>query len=267
MDYSPYYFKYEKEPDKPAEYSAGNFYDCTCTAHAPKKKRDIGSSIVVLIIIVSMASALVFADVKTGGTVWNAVVRTFSGDTYNYYMVARGAYDNERDAVAHATVTRQAGGAGYIYNQNGKYYVALATYFTKKEAKSVCDKNDGTEIIEFKLKAGELYSGGYGKTYKTVVESCYDCAVALSDAANALDSHAMSTSEALVLCGDIRDRMYQLKSDVLDSVGDDDRQVMLAFIEPIFGGTEAVTAVADESTLVAAMRYIVCLYATVNPKK
>lgn len=256
MDYSPFYFKYDRKSSSPEPLKDKDFSFNTCAN--PKPKRDYFSVVLVLLIILPVIAVLIFADVRTGGHIGTAVKRLVSGDKYVFYMVVRGPYDTERDANAHATVTRQAGGAGYIYTEEGKYYVALATYLSKKEAKSVMDKNDGSTITELKLKAGELYGGTYGKLYKRSIEFAYESIENLTDACSGLDAHSLSTDEALKICSEIRDEAYDIKSEILDLPSGADKERLLSVIDPLFGGTEAVTTLSDESTLVPAMRYIAC---------
>ncbi len=258
MDYSPFYFKYNHKTEDNGERS---FYDYECTPEPRrngKRGRDYFGAIVVTLIIVPIIAVLIFADVRTGGSIKTAVSRLLNGNTYVFYMVVRGGYDSERDAVAHASVTRGAGGAGYIYTEDGQYFVALATYLTKKEAKSVVDKNDGTIVKEFKLKAGELYGGTYGDLYKRTVECMYESVSELYEASEKLDAHSLSTEDALAVCAKIRDKSYDLKSEILDLPSGTDKECLLEMIEPLFGGTEAITTIADESTLTPAIRYVIC---------
>lgn len=258
MDYSPFYFRYNKKTD---EDEAPSFYDYECSPEPRRKRkkgRDYLGAIFVILIIVPVLAVLIFADVRTGGSIKTAVSRLLNNDTYVFYMVVRGGYDSERDASAHASVTRGAGGAGYIYTQDGQYFVALATYLSKKEAKSVSDKNDGTIVKECKLKAGELYKGTYGDLYKRTVECIYDSVTELYEASEKLDAHSLSEEEVLAVCSKIRDTAYDVKSDILDIPSGSDKESLLAMIEPLFGGTEAITTIADESTLAPAIRYVIC---------
>lgn len=258
MDYSPFYFKYNRKTEDDGE-QAFDDYECPPEPRRKGKRgRDYFGAIIVALIIVPVIAVLIFADVRTGGSIKTAVSRLLSNDTYVFYMVVRGGYDSERDANAHASVTREAGGAGYIYTRDGQYFVALATYFTKKEAKAVADKNDGTIVEEFKLKAGELYDGTYGALYKRTVECIYDSVTELYEASEKLDAHSLSEEDALAVCSKIRDTAYDVKSDILDIPSGTDKERLLEMIEPLFGGTEAITTVADESTLAPAIRYVIC---------
>ncbi len=254
MDYSPYYYVYEKgEEPKTSDTVA-------CAPHAEGRKRrfDVMGVIAVLLIILPVIAALIFSDTLTGGNVRAAFKEVFGGGKSTFYLVARGAYDSERDARAHATVTRQAGGAGYIYCNDGQYFVVLATYFSKKEAKSVADKNDGTIIVELTSTASKRYSSTDKKLCKQVVEYAVQAAEELSECASALDSRALGTAEAFAVCAKIRDEAYEYKSRILDELVGTEREEALSVIEPLFGGTEAVTTLSDEATLVPAMRYVVC---------
>ena len=68
-----------------------------------------------------------------------------------YYIVHNHVGNSMSDAKNIATQVKMSGGAGYIIEKNEKYYVALCAYQNEEDAKLIVTKNQGSDVMKYKL--------------------------------------------------------------------------------------------------------------------
>ena len=260
MDYSPYYFrreKREKRSDDEAAYRRTGY----SAGREKKKKKGVRIEVVLVVaIFLCLVTALILANVWSGEKIIAAITSAFKDkDVYEYYVVAVGEYADEREAVVQATVIRAGGGAGYIYENNNVYSVALATYLSKDEAKAVSEKNEGSFICEVTADFNALYDASSDDAViSRVVGDVASALRELSERSADYAANEASAADTLNAVTAVRNSLYATK-EYLYSVKADAELVddLLTLVEPVFQGAEAVVMDNHSDELAAAMRYIV----------
>lgn len=136
-----------------------------------------------------------------------------------FYFVCYAMEDNSISAGSISSAVSAYGGAGYILEHGGKYYVTVSCYYEEKDAENVCrelkDRNLFCSVLkietkEYRLKTSdakkhaELYRGNLN-TLNSLSRLAYDCA-------NALDTGEYNQSKAKAVIADIKSGLNSLLS-------------------------------------------------------
>lgn len=136
-----------------------------------------------------------------------------------FYFVCYAMEDNSISAGSISSAVSAYGGAGYILEHGGKYYITVSCYYDENDAESVCrelkDRNLFCSVLkietkEYRLKTSyaknhaELYRGNLN-TLNSLARLAYDCA-------NSLDTGAYSQSNAKSVTADIKSGLNSLLS-------------------------------------------------------
>lgn len=136
-----------------------------------------------------------------------------------FYFVCYAMEDNSISAGSISSAVSAYGGAGYIIEHGGKYYITVSCYYEEKDAENVCrelkDRNLSCSVLkieteEYRLKTSyakkhaELYRGNLN-TLNSLARLAYDCA-------NALDTGAYNQSNAKSVIADIKSGLKSLLS-------------------------------------------------------
>ena len=128
-----------------------------------------------------------------------------------YYFVCYAMEENSLSASSISSAVSSYGGAGYILEHNGVYYVTVSCYYNERDAKSVCQSLQGRNLNcsvleistdEYVLKSSaakknaKLYQGNLN-TLNSLSVLAYDCA-------NALDTGAYGQSSAKSVISDVK---------------------------------------------------------------
>lgn len=128
-----------------------------------------------------------------------------------YYFVCYAMEDNSISASSISSAVSNYGGAGYILEHKGAYYVTVACYYEEKDAESVCREINGRnmncsvlkiETNTYALKTSnarkraDLYKGNLN-TLHSLSRMAYDCA-------NALDTALYDQVRAKTIISDIK---------------------------------------------------------------
>lgn len=136
----------------------------------------------------------------------------------DYYFVCYTVRDNALSADAISDTVSSYGGAGYVLEYEGNYYVTVACYYTENEAKTV--KNSllrrglncsvlEVNTSEYSVKSadlrknGELYKGNLNTLY-SLSKLCYGCA-------NGLDTGEINQTSARNVLKDVKSGLDGLK--------------------------------------------------------
>ena len=229
----------------------------------PKKKGRLSNLILVLSIVLPAVAALIAANVFSDGAVVSSVKSWFgSGGADVYYFLIASEHESETEAVAHATIVRANKGAGFIMESDGRYSVALATYFNSSDAESVKQKNAGTEIIEVKA----TYSALDGIDSKIADDAKEKLKTALGEF-NAVSeeyaSGAVSVATAISELTGVRNDLLLLKEGVIESsLPDGDRDRVGELTDVFFSAADSVISGAfSADEFEAVLRYAVCVMA------
>lgn len=156
----------------------------------------------------------VAAAIAATVTVCICAVSCRSGKIYFkacYYFVCYAMRDNSVSASSISSAVTEYGGAGYILEHGGAYYVTVACYYTQNDADEVCAELKGRtfdcsvlkiETDEYCLqtavskKYGNLYVGNLN-TLHSLSKIAYECA-------NALDTGEYGQANAKNVLVDIK---------------------------------------------------------------
>ncbi len=128
----------------------------------------------------------------------------------SYHFVYYSECDNAVSASSLSGAVDDFGGAGYVLEYNGKFYITVACYAQKRDAESVCSglkhqnlncKVLSAERSEYPLASSEksnekLYLGNLN-TLNSLAALAYDCA-------NGLDTGKFGQNEAKEILADVK---------------------------------------------------------------
>ncbi|MDE7453425.1 MAG: hypothetical protein K2N22_03355 [Clostridia bacterium] len=165
---------------------------------------------------------------------------SFSGGSVefesSYYFVCYRSPDNVVSAGSISSAVSSYGGAGYILDYDGKYYVTVSCYYRENDANTVCEslkrrdlecavltvKTDKYPVKSYSAKRNaKLYKGNFN-TLNSLSLLAYECA-------NGLDTGEYNQTKAKDVLAAIKNGLNGLKStnknncftDVLDSLIDE----------------------------------------------
>ena len=166
--------------------------------------------IVTVATVIAVTTAIILCVIFLG----NATIQ-FEAE---YYFVCYTVRDNALSADAISSTVSNYGGAGYVLEYDGNYYITVACYYTENEANRVkqnllnrglaCSvlsvKTDNYSIQSLQNRGKqELYSGNLN-TLHSLSELCYKCA-------NGLDTGEYSQSSAKRVLNDVMSGLNGLK--------------------------------------------------------
>ena len=136
-----------------------------------------------------------------------------------FYFVCYAMQENAISAGSISSAVSAYGGAGYILEYGGRYYITVSCYYDETDAENVCrelkDRNLYCSVLEIETenytlktsnakKHAELYKGNLN-TLNSLSRLAYDCA-------NALDTGAHSQNNAKSVIADIKSGLNSLLS-------------------------------------------------------
>lgn len=158
--------------------------------------------------IISVAAALTATVlIITSAVSCSSEILTFKT---SFYFVCYAVKDNSVSASSISGAVSSYGGAGYILDYNGAYYVTVACYYSEPDALTVCEnlkKRDMNctvltiETDEYPLRTrnakdcAKLYLGNLN-TLNSLSALAYDCA-------NALDTGKYDQAKAKAVIADV----------------------------------------------------------------
>lgn len=137
----------------------------------------------------------------------------------SYYFVCYRSSDNAVSASSLSSAVSSYGGAGYILDYDGNYYVTVSCYYRENDAKTVCEslkKRDlDCKVLSVKTKKfpvksykakrnAKLYKGNFN-TLNSLSLLAYECA-------NGLDTGEYNQSKAKDVLAAIKNGLNGLKS-------------------------------------------------------
>lgn len=248
MDYSQFVFRYDKPTHTP-------------TPSAPKKHKKISLELVfVASILIVVIVVIISSEFLTDNGVITTLKENFLGKKPStYYVVMSTPFNHKSDALAQATMLRAGGCAGYIYHKNSQYFVAYATYFDKKSAQSVSDKNANTCILEFSSCNTRTYEGrAFYSILNEVITTLEKEICNLNTIIEELATNSLTDSDAINRMSSTRNSLLALKERVYSTKQSDDvENALVSLIEPLFGGVDAVISMNNSRDLLSGTRYVI----------
>lgn len=166
--------------------------------------------------IISVAAVLTVTVTIISGVI------AFSGSTIQfeaeYFFVCYTVRDNALSADAISDTVSSYGGAGYVLEYEGDYYITVACYYSENEANSVRQNllkrglncsilsvETNNYLIQSLLNRGKerLYSGNFN-TLHSLSQLCYKCA-------NGLDTGEYNQGAAKAVLADVKSGLNGLK--------------------------------------------------------
>ena len=138
---------------------------------------------------------------------------------YRFYYVC---YDCPTDAVSTSSISslvESYGGAGYIVQSEGEYYVTVACYYDERDAQSVArtlvNKQLSCRVIEVERQSFTLASSRrrYADKYLAMLATLRQISVVLYDLANAVDSLSCDQVGAAAVLSDVETTLEGLERD------------------------------------------------------
>lgn len=124
-----------------------------------KKPKSGKKKVFTVIIAVVLCFAILFlcVDFFAKGSLSDAIFSLMKKTSYSYYAVCR-SYPTRETAHAGALLAENGGGAGYLFSENGDYYVIFGVYCDKTDAQSVSSKNADTFVysLSYSTSSTEL---------------------------------------------------------------------------------------------------------------
>lgn len=161
-------------------------------------------------VVLTVTAAIIFSVISCGST-------KIQFET-EYYFVCYTIRDNALSADAISDTVSSYGGAGYVLEYDGNYYVTVACYYTENEANRVrqnllkrglncsvlCIETDFYLIQSLgSQKKEQLYLGNLNTLY-SLSELCYKCA-------NGLDTGEYNQNSAKSVLNDVMSGLHGLK--------------------------------------------------------
>ena len=133
-----------------------------------------------------------------------------------FYYVCYDAPSDSFSASSMSSVVHSYGGAGYIVESGGKYYVTVSCYYTEKDALGVAktldhkglkcfvmkEQSDGGTLRGGAKKNAELYQGNLNTMF-SLTKMCYALA-------NSLDNYSSGQDGAKSVLSDVRTTLESL---------------------------------------------------------
>lgn len=132
-----------------------------------------------------------------------------------YYVCYKSPTDSQ-SAASVSGVVHSYGGAGYIVENGGKYYVTVSCYYNQSDADAVCANLNNKGLSCMVIKAGtekiSLPSSAKNKAegFKGTLNTMYSISVMCYDLANGIDGGAQNQSSAKSILSEIRTGLESL---------------------------------------------------------
>lgn len=133
-----------------------------------------------------------------------------------FYYVCYNSPNNAQSAASVSGVVHSYGGAGYIVEKGGNYYVTVSCYYNEKDANTVCANlnNKGLACAVMRVQTGSftLPSSAKDKAeiYSGTLKTMYSLTVMCYDLANGMDSGEYTQTSAKSLLGEVRTGLQSL---------------------------------------------------------
>ncbi|MDE5729617.1 MAG: hypothetical protein K2I20_05550 [Clostridia bacterium] len=137
----------------------------------------------------------------------------------SYYFILYSMEDNSLSASSISSAVRDFGGAGYILEYNGVYYVTISCYYEKKDADKVCaelqNRAFGCRVLEIKTNEYRLQSAAakkYAKLYEGNLNTLHSLSKIAYECANFLDTGEYGQEKAKSVLKNIKSGLDGLAS-------------------------------------------------------
>jgi hypothetical protein len=173
-----------------------------------KKKRVILFSLIIIFIAL-LAATIVVCVAQING-------KTRLSFSATYYYVYYDMQDNALSASSISSAVQSFGGAGYIVESSGNYYITVACYYDESDALQVC-KNLRAKLVNcdvLTVEVGELSAPKrYANNFVGILQTLHSLSQICYKAANGLDSGEYDESSAAAALDGVKTSLNGLIAD------------------------------------------------------
>ena len=148
VDYSRYLYRPE-QPTRPPKQGKDR-----SPKHRPVRPTWKRVVTIVIVVVVCFSILFLWVDFFAKGNVTRSIYSLIVKTEYVYYFVA-SSYATRDMAHAGALAAENAGGAGYLFAENGNYYVLYGVYHSKTDAQKVIDRNTNYFLYTLSYKVSD----------------------------------------------------------------------------------------------------------------
>lgn len=134
VDYSQFLYRPGEAPKEPKPEKKRRKND------RPDRGKGKRAALVVIVVLLCFSLLFMCVDFFAKGKVTKGIYSLISKAEYEYYLVA-ASYPTRDMAHAGALLAENAGGAGYLFAENGDYFVVFGVYTSQPDAQKVIDRN------------------------------------------------------------------------------------------------------------------------------
>ena len=237
VDYSQFYYRPSggECPHKPEKKDKKN--------KPPKNKKN--KWVIFFAIMLCFAILFIGVDFFGKGILIKNIKGLLGKNRYSYYLVV-SSHPTRDTAYAQSLTIKHKGGAGYVFNNDDKYYVALAVYTSEPDAKNVATKNGSVFFVHtIQFSASDNDTANLIDSFiRETIECCFQLEYgSLSE--NLLQSTLNNYS---VLFEDLANKKKE--------TGNDDCVSLLLFVKQSLSSINA--GIVDRSELLFQLRYCLC---------
>ncbi|MGI6213754.1 MAG: hypothetical protein ACOYIQ_04320 [Christensenellales bacterium] len=279
VDYSRYYLKNyfaygntrfcEEETDKEEDADGGMNGDAEKELKKEKANPDGGrrgrearkngvfvTVIILLCFLITAASADLLTDNYLSRELF-AFQR--AGIRVSYYALVGKAHKSREEALPEAILARQGGGASYILEEGGQFFVIYNVYLDKSAAQAVQKKNRSTSVMQLDIKKadGDL-EPPLTEKLEELAGLCESAIASLYNIAVAVEKKELNYFDAQIKLGELKSPLITYKQNLYnDSDFTRDKEFVLLQLEIIIGSIDAALAANPSTfTFLSDIRYI-----------
>lgn len=159
-------------------------------------------------IIISAIAITVIAAIIAACSVSSCRSRLNFSATFYYVCYDSPAAETSASSISSAV--HSYGGAGYIIESGGEYYVTVSCYYNQNDARSVCEalNKKGLKCAVLEVETGDYYLNGNAKSNENLYLGNLNTLLSLSEMcynlANSLDGFSCDQTAAKALLSDVR---------------------------------------------------------------
>ena len=174
-----------------------------------QKKQGGGRFFFFILIVVCVGLCIVvsqfFSNIISTGSVSFSTFSTASSDKYTLYAVSLGSYPSQTQADDYAVSVRAKNAGGYVYKNNGKFFVIASIYEKKNDAESVAENlstaGNSAEIVELnveKVNFNKISTQSLKKEFIEFLSLFKDVYTNMYDISVSLDTSVFSEAKAKI---------------------------------------------------------------------
>jgi|GEM_PF-4280910 len=178
----------------------------------------------------------------------------------SYWAIVSSAYSERGKALPEAILARQGGGASYILEEEGHFFVVYNVYLDKDNAEAVQKKNPSTNLKQLDIKKIDYknFEKSLSEKLEEVGLVCEGIIEELYELGIAVEKQEINYFDSQVKVGQIRAPLILLKQKLYNNtLAQSDKDFILLQLEIIMGSLDSLLASSPSClTFLSDIRYI-----------